>query len=132
MENETAVFNDGRGYVVRAMPEQLHAVYFVYSGWDVWATDQEFWIVELDNALIIVSDEDREIIQGFLTAWKQEIIGKSKGFEAACGLPPMKYRKKFFGFLPRIQVRFTITSPDRLHDFPAWNVTGPLPAFLRF
>lgn len=126
MEGKTAIFNDGRGRIVRAVPDQLRTAFHVHSGTALWANDEEFWILEFDKALVIVPDNEENFIYELSPAWKKNMVANNKGLQAGCEIPPVKYRKKLLGFLPCVAMKFTITTPDKLSDFDGWQILGPL------
>jgi hypothetical protein len=125
-DGDAAVFEDNSGRVVRVSVSDMRKLYHVRSGSDLYANDEEFWVLETNMTFVVIPDDEMDMIQVLLRAWKAHVDTGTDAYEALCALPPPSWRIKRLGFLPSTKMKFSIFPPERFRDLDGWKVLEPL------
>lgn len=126
LDGNTAIFNDGKGRVVRVNVADVHQLYYVHSGTDLYANDEQWWLIELEKTIIVVPDDVDTNIGLLLETWKKHIDVNQKGHVAVCEVPPLSWRALPFGFLPSTTMKLSIFPREKLRKLDGWKVVEPL------
>ncbi|MBI3896764.1 MAG: hypothetical protein HY308_00540 [Gammaproteobacteria bacterium] len=131
LDGNTAVFDDGKGHVVRANAEDVRKLYHVFSGITVSVTDedatvQKWWLVELEKTIIVIPEELTTMIYSLLSAWKGHLKTSQKGYGAVCDATPLSWRAMWLGFLPLARTKFAIFPREAFGKLRQWKVMEPL------
>jgi len=126
LDGNALIFDDKAGLALRIPLSTMSKLYHVRSGSDIYANDEEFWVLESKMVLVVIPDDETNVIRTLLQAWRTQVGANTNAYEAVCALPPSSWRIKRLRFLPSTKMKFSVFSLERLRSLEGWRVLGPL------
>lgn len=117
-----ATFLVGKRPLATVRLDEVCRVYEVFAGWDAYATDHEFWIIELCDRIIVVPD-DTEGAAELIRRWRPAQEAKDAVQSASCAETPKAWRRRVLGLLPSVKPKLIVV--DGCVDeqqIPAWKL----------